>query len=79
MPILSYGCDNFSFEDLNIIEKVRKDFTEAEKKHIVLYTLRLFRSSLAGNCYEIKKMVSFWNHIAVGEEEKFSPLNIYYL
>ena len=80
LPILTYGCEIWGFENLEILERIHAEFlrniTKARKStpHYMLYA-ELGRYPLD---ITIKsRMIGFWNRIVTGNDSKLSYL-LYY-
>ena len=77
LPILTYACEIWGFENLEMIEKVQNDFLRKitlSKKSTPLYMLL---GELGRYPLEIiikTRMVRFWNRIMHGKETKLSSL-----
>ncbi len=75
LPILIYGSEIFGYENIEILEKVHNNFlrkiTNARKSTPMAFLYgELGRYPIAIN---IKcKMISFWNKLLTGKEEKIS-------
>ena len=74
LPVLTYGSENFGFENLDILEKVRNNFlrklTKARRSTPILF--------LYGELgrYPISRMISYWYRLITGKESKIA-LQIY--
>lgn len=77
VPILTYGCEIWGFENLNLIERVHTDFLRKITKSRKSTPIYMLYAELGRYPLEIIikiKMLGFWNRIISGKQGKLSYL-----
>jgi hypothetical protein len=77
MPILTYGSEIFGYENLDILEKVHKDFMRKITKARQSTPINFLYGELGRYPISINikcKMISYWNRLITGKQSKISHL-----
>ena len=77
LPILTYACEIFSFENLDMLEKVHTDFLRKISKSKRSTPLYMLYAELGRYPLEIiikTRTIGFWTRILLGKQSKLSYL-----
>ena len=82
LPILTYGCEIFGFENIDMLEKVHNDFLRKltkTRKSTLMYMLYGELGRYPISIVIQTRMISFWNKLLLEKESKFSHMIYKYI
>ena len=75
LPIMTYSCEVFGFENIQILERIHNEFLRKITKTKKSTPLFMLYAELGRYPIEIiikSRMISFWNRIITGKQSKYS-------
>lgn len=75
VPILTYGCEVWGFESVNIIEKVHNDFLRKITKTRKSTPIYMLHGELGRHPLAIivkSRLIGYWNRLLMGKNTKYS-------